>query len=135
MLWGEMYLKDEYQLDSYFRNLYRIILWIDSQSSERMGQEQKWFYVSILRAQLSWIEMVYLFYNGYTERGKNFRRLVEKYAIFDNLNFESDKYIAHIKVHGHKGVHYSDAAFNSSIARTRLGLPESTEEALKLAGG
>lgn len=131
--WATLYGNYEYQLDSLFRNLYRLILWIDSQHESRMNPAQKWFYISIVRAQLSWIEMVYLFYNGHTERGKNFNRLIEKYALFDNLNFGSDQVIAHIKKQGHNNVHYAETAYNSRLARNLLGLPESTEETLAMA--
>lgn len=124
-LWEGVYRRNEYQLDSFFRNLYRLMLWIDSQHETRMSLEQKWLYISIVRAQLSWIEMVYLFYNGYTERGKNFKRLVDKYALFDNLNFDSDYVIAHIKKHPPKDNHYLETAYDSRLARKELGLPES----------
>lgn len=123
--WEGVYRRNEYQLDSFFRNLYRLMLWIDSQHETRMSLEQKWLYISIVRAQLSWIEMVYLFYNGYTERGKNFKRLVDKYALFDNLNFDSDYVIAHIKKHPPKDNHYLETAYDSRLARKELGLPES----------
>lgn len=131
--WERLYHNNEYQLDSLFRNLYRLILWVDSQHESRMSAAQKWFYISIVRAQLSWIEMVYLFYNGYTDRGKNFKQLVEKYALFDNLNFDSDAVILHIKEHGYNNVRYADTAYDSRLARKVLGLPESTEETLALA--
>lgn len=131
--WERLYRDNEYQLDSLFRNLYRLILWIDSQHGSRMSEAQKWFYISIVRAQLSWIEMVYLFYNGHTERGRNFKKLIEKYALFDNLNFDSDAVIAHIKEHGHDDVRYADSAYDSRLARKALGLPESTEETLAMA--
>lgn len=131
--WKAVYRANEYQLDSLFRNLYRLILWIDSQHGNRMTQSQKWLYVSIIRAQLSWIEMVYLFYNGYTDRGEKFRSLVEKYALFDNLNFESDPVIAHLKNKAPNGNQYSDSAYDSRLARKALGLPESTEETLAMA--
>lgn len=131
--WGAVYGENEYQLDSLFRNLYRLILWIDSQHDARMSSAQKWLYISIVRAQLSWIEMVYLFYNGYTKRGKNFKRLVEKYALFDNLNFDSDPVITHLKNNAPQEHQYTDAAYDSRLARKALGLPESTEETLAMA--
>lgn len=131
--WDSIYQKNEYQLDSLFRNLYRLILWVDSQDENRISTAQKWFYVSVVRAQLSWIEMVYLFYNGQTSRGSKFRRLVEKYALFDNLNFKSDVVIAHIKIHAQTDIRYASTAYNSNLARKILGLPESTEETLAMA--
>lgn len=131
--WEKVYLSNEYQLDSLFRNLYRLILWIDSQDESRTNQEQKWMYVSIVRAQLSWIEMVYLFYNGQTDRGLKFKRLVDKYALFDNLNFESDAVINHLKEYPLVKRGYALTAYDSRLARIALGLPESTEETLAIA--
>lgn len=131
--WEELYKGNEHQLDSLFRNLYRFILWIDSQPPDRFSAARKWFYVSIVRAQLSWIEMVYLFYNGHTERGKKLNQLIDRYALFNNLNFESDRVIAHIQKVGCKGFSYSEAAFDSEIARHKLGLPMTAEETLLMA--
>ena len=131
--WSNLYKQNEYQLDSLFRNLYRLILWIDSQHPSRISLSQKWFYVSIVRAQLSWIEMAYLFYNGYTERGKKLNRLIEKYSLFNNLNFDSNRVIAHIREHGCSNIFYAETAYDSRLARIQLGLPESTEETLAMA--
>lgn len=131
--WDELYKENEYQLDSLFRNLYRLILWIDSQGDDRISIAQKWLYVSIVRAQISWIEMAYLFYNGYTERGMKFRRLAEKYALFDNMNFESDPVIAHVRKYSPEDMRYADTAYDSCLARTNLGLPGATEDTLAMA--
>ncbi len=131
--WDKLYKANEYQLDCLFRNLYRLMLWIDSQDESRINQAQKWMYVSVVRAQLSWIEMVYLFYNGQTERGDKFRLLVDKYALFDNLNFDSDAVIKHIKAHPPENRGYAETAYNSRSARDELKLPESTEETLAMA--
>jgi len=131
--WEELYEKNEYQLDSLFRNLYRLMLWIDSQDESRINQAQKWMYVSVVRAQLSWIEMVYLFYNGQTNRGLKFARLVNKYALFDNLNFDSDAVIKHIKEHPPENCGYAETAYDSRLARLALGLPGATEETLAMA--
>jgi uncharacterized membrane protein len=132
-IWEKLYLMNEYQLDSLFRNLYRLLLWIDSQNSERMNIAQKWFYISIVRAQLSWIEMVYLFYNGLTERGSNFVRIIDKYALFDNLTFTTEPVILHILNNPPTEIAYAKTAFSSRLARAKLSLPESTEEALAMA--
>ncbi len=131
--WAELYRDNEYQLDSLFRNLYSLILWIDSQDENRISLAQKWFYVSVVRAQLSWIEMVYLFYNGQSSRGSKFRRLLQKYALFDNLNFDSDSVISHLKEHAPPSIRYAPTAFNSGLARQAIGLPETAEETFALA--
>lgn len=74
-------------LDSYFRMLYRILKYVDESSI--IDGKQKYNYVCILRATLSWYELLVLFYNGLSEDGKNrFKPLAEKYALFNNLRIE-----------------------------------------------
>lgn len=131
--WGKIYDKNEYQIDSLFRVLYRLILWVDSQDPNRLSPAQKWLYVSIIRAQLSWIEMVYLFYNGHTERGAKFKVLIEKYALFDNLTTESDEVLKIVKEFPPDGTGYAPTAYSSALARKALCLPEAAEEVLALA--
>lgn len=131
--WESLYKEEEYQLDSLFRTLYRLFLWIDSQHESRLAKPQKWLYASIIRSQLSWIEMVYLYYNGLTTRGFKFKAIVEKYALFDNLTFDSNIGIELIKNHLPTKEFYSCEAFDSELARVKLGLPKSSEETLALA--
>ncbi len=131
--WEVLYTEYEYQLDSLFRVLYRLIVWIDSQDNIRLSPAQKWLYVSIVRAQISWIELVYLFYNGHTERGKSFKRLAEKYALFDNLNFATDPVIAIVKECPPDTLGYQPSAYDSKLARVAMGLPESSEQTLAMA--
>ncbi|MHB1187769.1 putative phage abortive infection protein [Thiobacillus sp.] len=132
-VWTDIYFFHEYQLDSLFRNLYRLILWIDSQHENQLNQSQKWLYVSIVRGQLSWIEQVYLFYNGLTERGEKFRRLANKYALFDNLTSQNDLVLDHVMRNSPPATAYESCAFDSVIARRALGLPDTAEETLALA--
>ena len=124
--WELLYDKEENQLDSLFRVLYRLLRWIDLQPDNRLSYEQKWLYVSIVRSQLSWIEMVYLFYNGHTSRGKNFKPLIEKYALFDNLNFSSDQVIGVLKECPPDSEGYAHSAYSSDAARAVLGLRDAT---------
>ena len=112
--WDKLYKTNESQLDSLFRTLYRLLLWVDQNS--KLNQSEKWLYISIIRSQLSWIEMVYLFYNCLTERGNKFKTLVEKYAIFDNLAFNDDISLTKLQLE------YSAESFNSNLAREKLGL-------------
>jgi len=131
--WAGLYENNEYQLDSLFRVLYRLIVWIDSQDEDRLTPAQKWLYVSIVRAQLSWIELVFLFYNGHTDQGKNFKRLADKYALFDNLNFATDSVIAIVKACPPDMLGYQPSAYDSKLARVAMGLPESSEQTLAMA--
>jgi len=85
----ELYLSDfpVRCLDSYFRMLYRIIKYVDE--SRIIDDDQKYNYICILRATLSWYELLILFYNGLSDNGnKNFKPLAEKYALFNNIRIE-----------------------------------------------
>ncbi|WP_191556435.1 putative phage abortive infection protein [Metabacillus idriensis] len=80
------YNYQEHQLGHYFRNLYRIVKFIDE--SERITFEDKKTYIGIVKAQLSSNELVFLFYNGLSNNGEKFRPLMIKYNLLDNLNKE-----------------------------------------------
>lgn len=131
--WEELSDDIERQVDSLFRVLYRLVVWVDSQDEERLSPAQKWLYVSIIRARLSSIELVFLFYNGHTARGHRFTRLIEKYALFDNLNFGRDPVLWLVRQCPPGGRDYAPTAYDSGLARAALGLPKSGEETLALA--
>ena len=78
----------------YFRNLYRIIKLVDTASffseeskiSEAELFETKYKYTSIVRAQISNYELLWIFYNCLSENGiGKFKPLVEKYSFFKNI--------------------------------------------------
>ena len=77
--------------DHYFRNMYRVVKYVDETDvfddlPEKERQDKKYEYVAILRSTLSRYEMVWLFYNSLSVYGKdNFKPLVEKYAMLNNL--------------------------------------------------
>lgn len=74
-------------LDHYFRMLYRIIKYVDE--SILLTKEQKYNYICIVRATLSWYELLVLFYNCLSKNGnKKFKPLIERYALFNNLRTE-----------------------------------------------
>lgn len=134
--WEEMYGDWEYQLDCLFRTLFSLLQWVDAQAPNRLTLAQKWLYVSIVRAQLSRIEMVFLFYNGLTPRGQKFKALIEKYALFDNLTIHTDPVLRIVKeCPPNAGQGYEQGAFDSAIARGNLGLPSTSQEVLALATG
>lgn len=115
--WGSLYEAYETGLGSFFRVLYRLLKWIDEQPDSQLTNEDKWLYVGIVRSQLSWIEMVFLFYNGMTERGAKFKPLIERYALFDNLTIHSDRLLMILKENPMDGTGYAPGAYNSDIAR------------------
>lgn len=70
----------------YFRNLYTIIKFVDS---NKILLEDKKHYTNIVRAQLSSYELALLFYNCLSRVGiDKFKPLIEKYEILENMNFE-----------------------------------------------
>lgn len=115
--WEELYKEQETKLDSFYRVLYRLFKWIDEQPREFLGERDKWLYVGIVRSQLSWIEMVFLFYNGMTARGEKFKSLIERYALFDNLTIESDKLLGILKECPMDSTGYRVTAYSSDAAR------------------
>lgn len=68
-------------LGHYFRGLYNVFKYL----SEHDFSDKKQ-YGNIARAQLSDFELVVLFYNCLSERGKNFIGYAKEFAIFDNLD-------------------------------------------------
>jgi Putative phage abortive infection protein len=125
-IWCRLYQKEEYQLDSLFRTAYKLINWIDSLPTERLDNKQKWLYISIFRSQLSWVEMVFFYYNGLTGSGKKFKLLIDKYALFDNLTFDSDIGIKVMNKYFDIENNYAKSAFNSDIARDKFSLIKSS---------
>ncbi len=68
---------------SYFRSLYRVIKFIDESN---FTDEEKYQYTSFVRAQLTDIELLWLFYNCTVGYGKEkFKPLVEKYTLLKNM--------------------------------------------------
>jgi len=78
----------------YFRNLYRIIKMIDEQifdsESQQNDFEKKYYYTSIVRAQLSDYELLWIFFNCNYEFGSKFKPLIEKYAFLKVLSQTND---------------------------------------------
>ncbi|MEG0890017.1 MAG: putative phage abortive infection protein [Bacteroides sp.] len=86
--WQFMYSVTDYAsyFDHYFRHLYRIVKFVDESPLLAGGFDDKYQYVSMVRAQLSRHELVWLFYNGLSNNGKDkFKPLIEKYSLLKNL--------------------------------------------------
>lgn len=73
-------------LGHYFRNLYNLIRFVDeSDAIKRSEEKQK--YIRIIRAQLSNYELMVLYYNAMSTYGiQNFKPLIDKYNLLDNVN-------------------------------------------------
>ena len=68
----------------YFRNLYHIVVSVDSSNVENKAH-----YIKILRAQLASDELLLLFYNGLSNDGyTKFKPLIEKYSLLERVDTE-----------------------------------------------
>lgn len=82
LAYDDLYNSNKSDLSHYFRTVYHIIKFIDSSNIQNKKQ-----YIAITRAQLSSYEQLLIFYNCLHENGKDkFKPLIEKYAIFKNLD-------------------------------------------------
>lgn len=81
------FARDEFKfLYHYFRFVYRIIKYVDESTFLKYYNE-KYSYLSFLRSTLSNYEIAVLFYNCLTGNGsENFKPLIERYALFNNID-------------------------------------------------
>ena len=68
--------------DHYFRHLYKIVQFVDSQ---RFPFDEAYKYISMLRGTLSRYELVWLYYNALTPSFIKFKKLIEKYSLLKNI--------------------------------------------------
>ncbi|MDI2588063.1 hypothetical protein OR571_13295 [Psychrobacillus sp. NEAU-3TGS] len=82
-IYTKFYLSYEYLIGHYYRNLYRIVKYINE--SDLISHELKKEFRGILRAQLSSFELMMLFYNVmYSEKGEKFNDQLQNKNFFDN---------------------------------------------------
>lgn len=105
-----MYEECQSDLGHYFRVLYNIFRYID-QSEFADG-----IYAKILRAQLSNQELLIIFYNNATDRGKAFAALAERFELYDNMDTERLLRPEHIEL-----------ASKKSFGKNPMTLPEERE--------
>jgi hypothetical protein len=96
MAYNEFFESRESILGHYFRNLYRIVKFVDE--FDRLSFKEKKTYIGIIKAQLSSDELVLLFYNSLSTQGTKFLPLIRKYNLLDNLNQQSLILASHYKV-------------------------------------
>jgi hypothetical protein len=78
-----LYQSYQEELGHLFRNLYHVVLFVDSAQVPVAEQKR---YMKMLRAQLSSRELLVLFYNCLSELGnQKFKPLIEKYAFLEQL--------------------------------------------------
>lgn len=89
---GKEYYETSYTpsyFDHYFRHLYRIIKFVDETDLLPKEHEIRYKYTSIVRAQLSRYELIWIFYNCLSGNGiEKFKPLIEDYSLLKNIRFE-----------------------------------------------
>lgn len=131
-----IFLSHKSDLSAPIRTLYRLIRWIDQSS---LTTAEKWHYCALVRSQLSWVELVFLFYNGLIVEGEKFSEYANKYALFDDLGTGdfllsfAEARITTTPLNEHPRLRdgdrlwpYLPSAFSSKQAKLALGLPEMT---------
>ena len=94
--------------DHYFRLLYRILKFV-KESPLITDFEQEYEYTSILRAILSRYELVWLYYDGLSEYGRDkLKPLIERYAMLKNLRVD-------LLVDGIDVGKYADSAYTKTL--------------------
>lgn len=81
-------------LGHYFRNLYHVFRFIDENDAlrdadEKVEYKRRRLYTSLVRATLSQFELALLFYNCVSPNGEKFTRLLKKYELLENFDFDS----------------------------------------------
>lgn len=129
--WEDLYELTEHHIASMFRTFYRLVKWVHEHPD--LSAEEKWQYVGIARAQLSNIEMVYFFLNGHTALGGKFNFYIDRYALFDNMRFESDPVLKSLREA--QELPFGEAAFKSELAKPKkkkgTGSPSEVAEAVE----
>lgn len=99
-------LKNMWFLDHYYRHLFRIFKYIDDAEGNVISDEKKYEYTGIVRATLSQYELIMLFYSAFSHPG--FKKLIEKYALLQNLRLGLLASQADFTLYGRKlSPHYS----------------------------
>lgn len=98
----------EPHLAHYFRQLYHIIKFVDESEIE-----DKRRYTDFVQAQMDNDELVLLAYNGLNERGENFKSLIEKYGLLENLAPGSFFHTEHFRLY-ERGA-FGNKEYNHSI--------------------
>ena len=68
------------RLEQFFKQLYNIVKFIDDGEISR-----KYYYMNLLHSQLDYNELILVAYNGLGSNAKDFKRLIEKYGLLENL--------------------------------------------------
>lgn len=93
LVYEKVYDLKEEQIGHYYRNLYRIVRFIQDEhfsTDQEENENEKKKYRGILRAQLSSMELLMLFYNVvYSKKGEKFKEILKGTNFFDDHLIES----------------------------------------------
>lgn len=84
-IYGQLFAEYHSHIGHYFGHLYHAVKFVDRSDQEVVVKE---FYIDLIRAQLSSYELGLLFFYGLSDQGAEFKDLVEKYALFENMPSE-----------------------------------------------
>ena len=76
----KFYGERQASIGHYYRNLYNIVRFVKDSDID-----DKWFYIRVVRAQLSVFELSLLFYNCLSAPGKGFKPLVEEFTLLKTI--------------------------------------------------
>ena len=108
-IWNSFSSENINNIDHYFRNLHKLLDIID-----KSNNIVKTTYTEIIRAQLSGYELIMIFYYGIRPLGgRGFKKLLEKYIIFEDMNFDLIIHNVHFTL-------YSYDAFGEQSNNVRL---------------
>ena len=109
----EFYRDLEPYVDHYFRHLYYVVNFVDQSD---FSLEAKKFYTGLIRAQLSNEELGLLFYYGLSNRGADFRILIQNIALFEDIRFQANtEYINKVLMIGAHWSLYDPRAYGESV--------------------
>jgi Putative phage abortive infection protein len=83
--YATFYREHQAFLGHYFRTLYHLIKFVKF-SDVVVEYKDKRQYTSLVRAQLSAYELLLLYYNGLSERGKEFKPWIEEFGLLEHLD-------------------------------------------------
>ena len=84
-IYGQLFTEYHSHIGHYFGHLYHAVKFVDRSDQEVAIKK---FYIGLIRAQLSSYELGLLFFYGLSDQGAEFKDLVEKYALFENMPSE-----------------------------------------------
>ena len=109
----EFYRDLEPYVDHYFRHLYYMVNFVDQSD---FSFEAKKSYTDLIRVQLSSEELGLLFYHGLSNRGADFRVLIQNIALFEDIRFQANtEYINKVLMIGTHRSLYDPRAYGESV--------------------